>query len=212
MSDQSLDSAKLYGILDLGFVQRGEILPVAKAMLKGGVQMLQLRAKKYTAEEVASMALEIYPLAKSAGVPFVINDFPQLAGSPYSDGVHIGQEDGAVSTIRAALPTASLLGRSTHSVAQAVEAANQAVDYIGFGPLFATTTKPDYAPIGVQEIREVHERVKCPIFCIGGIKLENLGEVIAAGARRVVIVSGILQASDICGYCRRARALLDGAR
>lgn len=212
MSDDALDEAKLYGILDLGYVKREQLLTVAEAMLTGGVQILQLRAKKHGVGEVAAMAKELYPLAKAAGVPFVVNDFQHLAGDPYSDGVHVGQDDGAVDEIRTGLPAGALVGRSTHSVAQAVEAARQPVDYIGFGPLFATPTKPDYVPIGVNEIREVHAQVQCPIFCIGGIKLENLAEVIAAGARRVVIVSGILQAPDISGYCRQSRALLDSAR
>jgi len=212
MSGRGWEEAKLYGILDLGYTSRDAILPVAESMLIGGVQMLQLRAKKFNAADVAAMAKEIYPLTKAAGVPFVVNDFPQFAGAPFSDGVHVGQDDGAVIDIRAGLPEGALLGRSTHSVAQAIEAACQPVDYIGFGPLFATPTKPDYTPIGVREIREVHERVRCPVFCIGGIKLENLADVIAAGARRVVIVSGILQAADISDYCRRSRALLDCAQ
>jgi thiamine-phosphate pyrophosphorylase len=87
-------------------------------------------------------------------------------------------------------------------------AAAEDTDYLGFGPLFATPTKPAYPPIGVEEIRKLHELIQKPIFCIGGIKLENLGAVIEAGARRVVIVSGILQADDLEGYCRKAKGML----
>jgi thiamine-phosphate pyrophosphorylase len=101
------------------------------------------------------------------------------------------------------------VGRSTHTVAQAHAARDEGADYLGFGPLFATPTKPDYRPIGLEEIAQVHADVTDrPIFCIGGIKLENLPEVIAAGARRVVIVSGILLADDVEGYVRRAAELL----
>ena len=103
-----------------------------------------------------------------------------------------------------------LIGKSTHSFAQAVAAEAEGADYIGFGPLFATPTKPGRPAIGLDEIRRVHEAVRIPIFCIGGIKLENLGAVIAAGARRVVIVSGLLLARDIADYARRAKALLAG--
>jgi thiamine-phosphate pyrophosphorylase len=74
--------------------------------------------------------------------------------------------------------------------------------------LFSTPTKPDYAPVGLDEIREVHTRVGLPVFCIGGIKLENLPDVFAAGARRAVIVSGILQAANVVDYCMKCRALL----
>ena len=90
-----------------------------------------------------------------------------------------------------------------------MEARQAGPDYIGFGPLFATPTKPDYVPVGLEDIRAVHEQVSLPVFCIGGIKLENLPVVRAAGAARVVIVSGILQAADVADYCRKCRALLD---
>jgi thiamine-phosphate pyrophosphorylase len=101
-----------------------------------------------------------------------------------------------------------IIGRSTHSIAQAVQAAEEGADYIGFGPLFATPTKPGRPAIGLAAIREVHERVKIPIFCIGGIHVGNLQQVIDAGARRVVVVSAILRAVDIRGYCRELKSLL----
>jgi thiamine-phosphate pyrophosphorylase len=84
----------------------------------------------------------------------------------------------------------------------------QSPDYIGFGPLFATPTKPDYTPIGTADIQAVHASVPLPIYCIGGIKRENLPAVLKCGARRVVIVSGILQAPDIHAYCRECVELL----
>jgi thiamine-phosphate pyrophosphorylase len=104
-----------------------------------------------------------------------------------------------------------LIGKSTHSIAQALAAQEAGADYIGFGPLFATPTKPGRPAIGLEEIRRVHELVRIPIFCIGGIKPDNLDEVIAAGARRVVVVSGILQSPDIAATCRALRARLAAA-
>jgi thiamine-phosphate pyrophosphorylase len=102
-----------------------------------------------------------------------------------------------------------MVGKSTHSVDQASRAFYEGADYIGFGPIFATPTKPDYPPIGLREIQKVHEAVRIPIFCIGGIKLENLEKVIEAGAQRVVIVSGLLLAEDISAYARAAAELLN---
>jgi thiamine-phosphate pyrophosphorylase len=101
------------------------------------------------------------------------------------------------------------VGKSTHSLDQAIRAFYEGADYIGFGPLFATPTKPDYPPIGLDEIAKVHEAVRIPIFCIGGIKLDNLAKVIEAGAQRVVIVSGLLQASDVSAYGKAAKQLLN---
>ena len=131
----------------------------------------------------------------------------------------MGQEDRSVAEVRAiagercfespAVASQPLrVGKSTHSLAQAKRAVAEGADYIGWGPLFATPTKPDYEPIGLEEIESVHAAVQVPIFCIGGIKLGNLPDVIAAGARRVVIVSGLLQAADIAEYARAAKALL----
>ena len=101
-----------------------------------------------------------------------------------------------------------MIGLSTHSLEQALQAEVLRPDYIGVGPIFATPTKPTYQPVGLSLIREVRQRLSLPQFCIGGIKLENLPQLIEQGAERVVIVSGILQAPDIIGYCRAARALL----
>ena len=94
------------------------------------------------------------------------------------------------------------IGKSSHSFVEANEGAGQGADYLGFGPLFATLTKPDYVPIGTHEIRAVYEQVRVPVFCIGGIKQGNLASVIASGAQRVVIVSGILLAVDPAAYIR----------
>jgi len=101
-----------------------------------------------------------------------------------------------------------LIGKSTHSVDQAHAAVGQGADYIGFGPLFATPTKPGRPAVGLGGIREVQESISVPVFCIGGIKMENLESVLDAGARRVVIVSGILQSSDPAGYCAHVKKIL----
>jgi thiamine-phosphate pyrophosphorylase len=117
----------------------------------------------------------------------------------------------SVAEARALAGEDAIIGKSTHSVAQALAARQEGPDYIGFGPLFATPTKPDYTPIGLTEIREVRRLVSLPVFCIGGIKRENLSTVLAAGAQRVVIVSGILRASDPQDYCRACRDVLASA-
>ena len=203
-----ISQCRLYGILDLGYVSAQDAPRVLEQMLLGGVDIVQLRAKSHSPAEVAALAGQLHPLAAAAGVPFILNDYPALAGELGVDGAHVGQDDLPVAEARRLAAPNRIIGKSTHSIAQAVAAVAEAPEYIGFGPLFATPTKPDYHPIGVDEIRRVHELVELPIFCIGGIKLENLDQVLAAGARRVVIVSGILQAADIAGYCREVKARL----
>ena len=203
-----LEDCRLYGILDLGYVAPAEIVRTAFQMVEGGVDILQLRAKRFVPPDVQWFADQIHPVASAAGVPFVINDFPDVAAEVGAEGVHVGQDDMAVEKARELGGYRTIIGKSTHSTAQAVAAAAEDTDYLGFGPLFATPTKPAYPPIGIQDIRAVNKMIKKPVFCIGGIKLDNLAQVIEAGARRVVIVSGILQADDIVGYCRKVKEML----
>ena len=204
-----LNRSRLYGILDLGYVARTEAQRVAKEMIAGGVDIMQLRAKNLPLAEIATLAGELHAETSAAGVPLVINDHAEIAREVGAEGVHVGQEDRSVAKVRAIAGERCFVGKSTHSLEQAKRAVAEGADYIGWGPLFATPTKPDYVPIGLEEIEAVHAAVQIPIFCIGGIKLENLPEVIAAGARRVVIVSGLLQAGDIAEYARAAKALLN---
>lgn len=205
----ALQSARLYGILDLGYVSAADATRVTGAMLEGGVQILQLRAKNHPVSAIAALARQLAPLCQAAGVPFILNDHPSLVGETGADGAHVGQDDMTVEQARELAGADKVIGLSTHSLSQAVAAQEQGPDYIGFGPLFATPTKPDYVPIGLSEIAEVHRRVSIPIFCIGGIKLENLTTLLEAGTTRAVIVSGILQSPDISGYCRTCRGLLN---
>ena len=175
-------------------------------MIRGGVDIVQVRAKGFSAPEILPWLPSLKALASEAGIPLIINDFPELGAQGH--GVHVGQDDLPVASSRAALGGQGIVGKSTHSFAQAVAAAAEGADYIGFGPLFPTPTKAGRPAIGMDEISQVHAAVHIPIFCIGGIKRENLPEVIAAGARRVVIVSGILQSVDIPGYISDCKALL----
>ncbi len=138
-----------------------------------------------------------------------MNDHPHLVPKCHAQGTHVGQDDLSVAEARKLAGDDAIVGKSTHSLAQARAALQEQPDYIGFGPLFATRTKPDYTPIGIDEIRRVQEEVSIPVFCIGGINLGNLREVVAAGARRVVIVSGILQAENPQAYCEECRRILN---
>ena len=203
-----LKDCHLYGIIDLSYVAPASVVEVAAQMIDGGVDILQLRAKKFIADDVRWLGEQLHPVTEGARIPLVINDLPEAAADLRAEGVHVGQDDVSVEEARALAGYRTIIGKSTHSVEQAIAAACEGADYIGFGPLFSTPTKPNYAPIGLDDIALVHKAMDIPIFCIGGIKLENLERVLAAGARRVVIVSGILKAKDIAAYTREAKAML----
>ena len=205
---QNLADRRLYGILDLGYCEAAKAVETTRAMLTGGVQILQLRAKNLAPAEILSLAQNLAPLCREVGVPFLLNDHPELVGPSGADGVHVGQDDQSVAEARRLIGPGKLVGLSTHSPEQARAAFEQKPDYIGFGPLFSTPTKPDYTPIGTTDIAEIHRDAPLPIFCIGGIKLENLPQILATGSQRVVIVSGILQAVDISAYCLESLRLL----
>lgn len=203
-----LRQARLYGIIDLGVLERNDPLEAAKKMVAGGVDVLQLRAKGCEPESLAGLARALQELASSNGVLFLVNDWPLLARRIDADGVHLGQEDLTTREARKILSDGQLIGKSTHSLDQALAAEQESVDYIAVGPIFATPTKPEAKPVGLSLIPEVRERLKKPFFCIGGIRKENLPEVLSAGAERVVMVSAILHAADIEEYCREVAALL----
>ena len=182
---------------------------MARKMLEGGVDILQLRAKKFAPAAIRALAEEILPVCRKFEVPFLLNDHPDLVPLTGADGVHVGQDDLPVARVREIVGPGAIIGLSTHSPDQAAAAKEAGPDYIGYGPLFSTPTKPDYVPVGLEGIREARARAGLPVFCIGGIKLENLPAVLEAGATGVVIVSGILQADDVSDYCRRCRDLID---
>ncbi len=203
-----LSECRLYGILDTGYVEQERLVSILLALIEGGIDILQLRAKRNSQEEILAMAMEIAPICRVAGVPFILNDYPELVQEAGADGAHVGQDDLSVAEARCLAGPGKFIGKSTHSPEQASAAALEHPDYLGFGPLFATPTKPDYTPIGTEDIRSVHAILDLPIFCIGGIKLSNLPTVIASGARRVVIVSDLLQAGDPAGQTAACKELL----
>jgi thiamine-phosphate pyrophosphorylase len=206
-----LQSARLYGILDLGYVAEDRALEVAGDLLAGGVGVLQLRAKNYDESSITEIARSLVPLCRGAEVPLIVNDHPRATVDSGADGVHVGQDDGALEQVRSIVGPRAIVGRSTHSPEQARAALAEGFDYIGFGPLFATPTKPGRPAIGLDGIAGVECDVggRIPVFCIGGIKPGNLGQVLAAGARRVVVVSALLEAGDVAESARELRARLE---
>lgn len=199
---------KLYAICDLGYVDREDIASVTDRLCAGGADLLQLRAKSYAVDDILAMARELRPICGEHGVPFIVNDFPEIAAEVGADGVHVGQDDGGLADARRRAGDCAIVGRSTHSLEQAGAAVAEGADYIGFGPLYPTATKPGRPAIGLDGVAEVHRRVATvPIYCIGGVSLRTLPAVAAAGALNVVIVSDLLQSDDIASYIRRAKAL-----
>ena len=164
-----LHDCRLYGILDVGYVERGDAARIVEQMIEGGVDLIQLRGKNKSIGELVDLAAELHELAAKSSIPLIVNDYAEIATRVPLEGVHVGQNDDPIEIVRQKAARDILVGKSTHSLEQARAAQGEGADYIGFGPIFATPTKPDYVPIGLENIKRVHAEVNLPIFCIGGI-------------------------------------------
>src|SRR5262245_43152535 len=204
----ALSECRLYGIIDLGYAERCDAVGTVEQMIEGGVDLIQLRGKNKSIGELMELSVELHELTAKSSIPLIVNDHAEIAARVPVEGVHVGQDDDSIEIVRQKAAREILVGKSTHSLEQAHAAQREGADYIGFGPIFATPTKPDYAPIGLEDIRRVHAQVNLPIFCIGGINIDNLQSVINAGARRVVMVSALLKAHSIIDYARCATDML----
>ena len=204
----ALTECRLYGIIDLGYVERRDAARIAEQMVEGGVDLIQLRGKNKSIGELMELSAELHEWTTKSSTPLIVNDHAEIARRVPVEGVHVGQSDNTIQLARQKAARKILVGKSTHSLEQARAAQSEGADYIGFGPIFATPTKPDYTPIGLEDVRRVHAEVILPIFCIGGINIDNLQSVIDAGAKRVVMVSALLKAHNIVDYARCATDML----
>ena len=183
------------------------LVDVLAAALSGGVDIVQLRDKRATDEQLLVAAVTARRLCDDAGTLLILNDRPDLVAAAGADGCHVGQDDMDVARARALAGPQALVGRSTHTPAD-IAAARDA-DYIGVGPLHATPTKPGRPAVGLELVRHAAEHAQVPFFAIGGIDAANVGAVVAAGARRIAVVRAIADAADPRAAAAALRSALD---
>jgi thiamine-phosphate pyrophosphorylase len=219
-----LDDCKLYTFVDTAYLNGRTPETIARQLCDGGSDLIQLRAKSCSPDDIRRMADAILPITKRAGVALVINDHPEIAREVGAQFSHLGQEDffdaghhhvrevkaegqaHSVSTFqRFNVSTILKIGLSSHSPEQAQRAIEAGADYIAVGPVYATGTKPGRKPVTLEYVRWAAQNVKVPWFAIGGIHLQNLDEVLAAGAKRICVVSAILNATDVAAACLEFR-------
>ena len=204
----SCSAWRLYVILDRAAAGSRDLAALAQAAIQGGADVLQLRDKSASGETLLQEARRLLPLARAAGVALIVNDRPDNALAAGADGVHLGQDDAPVAEARALLGPHRLIGKSTHSLEQALAADREPVDYLGLGPIFPTPTKPDYGSVGLDLIRQTQTRLTHPVVCIGGIETANLDSVLAAGGLRVAVVRAVCAAADPEASARRLKTRL----
>lgn len=187
----------LYLVTDRTQAEGRDLLWVLEGALEGGVQAVQLREKDLGGKELFLLAEKVKSLCSRYRASLLINDRVDVALGVDADGVHLGQAALPVAAVRGLLGREKLVGVSTHSLEEAQKAENEGADFILFGPVYFTPSKAAYgAPQGLFSLRQVVEKISCPVYAIGGIKKENLAPVKAAGVRGIAVISAIIAARD----------------
>jgi thiamine-phosphate pyrophosphorylase len=221
-----LSDCRLYTFVDTAYLHGRSPESIARQLCDGGSDIIQLRAKESSEEEIRSIAEKLFPICQNAGARLVINDHPQiaieLARRENSDriGCHLGQEDffdaghSSVPAVRAAFRSSPahpecFIGLSSHAPVQAERAIQAGADYIAIGPIYATATKPSAKPVTLDYVRWAATNIKIPWFAIGGVNLDTLDAVLAAGAKRICVVSAILNSDDVAAACAEIKRRLN---
>ncbi len=180
--------------------------PLLRAALNGGVDIVQLREKLLSRREIERAALTFRRVCDTYSALFIVNDDPDLARACDADGVHVGQEDMAAAAVREAVGPDAIVGLSTHSEEQIAAAADQPVDYMSVGPIWATPTKQGRPAVGIELIAHAADHAPHPFFAIGGIDAPNAAQVVEAGARRLCVVRAIRDADNPAAAAEELRS------
>ena len=182
---------------------------IARRAINGGADVIQLRDKGRSCAELAAAGREIAAITRKAGAVFIVNDRLDVAMACGADGVHLGQDDLPVSTARQLAPPGFIIGVSVGTVEEALEAEREGADYLALSPTFSTASKVNAGPgIGLGRLREIRKVVSIPVIAIGGITRQNVGDVIAAGADGIAVISAVVASPDITAAARELKALV----
>jgi thiamine-phosphate pyrophosphorylase len=193
--NRSLKAAKLYLILDTEVADYQELFDILKQALTGGVDIVQLRDKEGTARQIVDFSRRVRKYLRQR-IPFIINDRVDCAVASAADGVHLGQEDLPIETARKILGPRAIIGISCQTLTQARLAQIAGADYIGFGSVFKTLTKPKRPEMNPQLLAQVIRKISIPVFAIGGINADNISQIVSLGVNRVAITRAVSLAKD----------------
>ena len=206
-----LHRIRLYVLISSSIATKS-VKETSRLVIDGGADAIQLREKTISDSEFISLAGEVRDITTKRGSLLIINDRVHIAREINADGVHLGQQDMSALEARDIIGYEKTIGVSTHSVIQAKQAQKDGADYIAIGPIYPTKTK-DYEPsVGIEVIREISGAVNIPFIAIGAITIDNLDEVLKAGASRIAVCSAIIGSEDIYSSTRQFKEKLDGAQ
>jgi len=202
----------LYVVLDRGAAGDRDLAPLLDAVLAGGCRVVQLREKIMPLSDLYPVALALRRRCREAGCLFIVNDRVDLALAVEADGVHVGQDDLPAREARRLLRPGMILGVSTHDESQARRARDDGADYVAVGSMFPTGSKTGFRLVGPDLLRRVRPEIPVPLVAIGGITVDNVAEVIRAGADAVAVISAVCAASDPAAATRRFLETIRAAR
>lgn len=206
-SRRDLSGRRLY----LCTPDRPDLADFVSACIGGGVDVVQLREKHLEARALIGRARLVADVCRAEGVPFVLNDRPDLALEVGADGVHVGQDDAPVALARRILGPDAIVGLSTHGPDDLAAAESEDVTYISAGPVEPTPTKPGRPGTGLGYAAEASMRSAVPVFVTGGVNPERIPELVAAGVRHFVVVRYLTEAADPVVAARALRSAIDAA-
>lgn len=193
----SFRNVRLYVIVDKETCKNLSIVNVAKLVISGGCDFLQLRDKISTTKTFLKEALSLKMLTLKEKVPFIINDRADIACLVNADGLHIGQDDIPVKLARKIMGKNKIIGVSCHNLKQVIKTQKDGADYISFGPIFHTPFKPDLKPKGINIVKEIIQKARIPVFAIGGINQGNIQKIIDSNINRIAVIKAVLENENI---------------
>jgi thiamine-phosphate pyrophosphorylase len=203
----------LYVITDRPIARGLPHAEIARLVIDGGADVVQLRDKGLSCRDLFAAACEIREITREAGVLFIVNDRIDIALAAGADGVHLGQHDLPVRNARRIAPPGFIIGVSVGCIADAVAAESAGAGYVALSPIFPTSSKEDAGPgHGIPVLRGICSAVSIPVIAIGGISPRNVPQVIAAGAEGVAVISSVVGQEDIAGAARQMKAIIREAK
>jgi len=188
---------RLHVLTDTGLQKRYSHIELAEMAIAGGADAIQFRQKHGSTREMIETACRMRELCVKAGVTFIVNDRVDIAIASKADGVHLGQDDFPIALARRILGNDKIIGGSAGNIDEAVNCADEGADYIGFGPVFQTSSKKDAGPAaGIEGIKSLFGRINIPVIAIGGINSGNVSLITGAGAYGIAVISAVCCAED----------------
>ena len=205
-----LQKSRLYLILDTEVADYPKLLTIAQEAVNSGIDIVQLRDKKGSAKDILKFSRDIQKILKGR-IPYIVNDRVDLAIATGAYGVHLGQDDMGIHIARKMIGKKAIIGASCQSVTAAYKAEKEGADYIGFGSVFKTFTKPGRSPMDLNVLKEAVNKIKIPVFAIGGINQDNIKNLLQMGIRRMAVCRAILQAAQAGAAIRSIAGLMHDA-